>query len=72
MAKRKRVDPADLMASVDIAEMVGVGKAAVANWQARHADFPEPVVRVANGNTPLWHRADVVVWLTKRSGGMWT
>lgn len=52
----------DLVAGADIADMLGVTDQAVCNWQRRHPDYPEPVLRVARGNMPLWSRLAVLTW----------
>ena len=52
---------AGLLAPSDIAELVGVTRAAVSNWRKRRPDFPG-----AAGGTvakPLFNRADVEQWL---------
>lgn len=62
----RRVDPNELVSVIDIAMMLGIGQSAVSNWQKRHGDFPEPVVRVSNGHTALWLRDDILRWHRNR------
>lgn len=50
------------VASVDIARLAGVGRAAVGNWRRRFADFPDPVGGTAS--SPLFRLGDVERWLT--------
>lgn len=52
----------DLVANIDIADMLGVRSSAVANWTLRHPDFPDPVLRVARGAIPLYNRDEIVEW----------
>lgn len=56
------IDTDDLIASADIADMLGVGPPAVNNWVQRHPDFPQPVLRVSRGAIPLYDRNQVVEW----------
>lgn len=44
-----------------IARQAGVGRAAVANWRKRHADFPQPVA--GGATTPLFDWPAVRQWL---------
>ncbi len=52
----------DLVSPADIADQFRVGKAAVSNWIARHADFPKPLTTVARGQTDLYSRKAVADW----------
>lgn len=50
-----------------IARQAGVGRAAVANWRKRYADFPEPVA--GGPNTPLFSWPAVRQWLLDTGKG---
>lgn len=53
----------DLAGIADIAELAGVGDAAVANWRKRHRDtFPKPILKISRG-TPIFSRKQVTEWL---------
>jgi hypothetical protein len=52
---------ADLVGTSEIAERAGVKVNTVHSWRQRHADFPEPAVRLASG--PVWRWPDVFAWL---------
>jgi len=56
-----RIDPADLLDSTEVADLLGVSSRHVVDvYQKRHADFPEPVVRKTR--VRLWLRDDIVRW----------
>lgn len=44
----------------EFAELCGVSRQAVDNWQKRHTTFPKPVARLAIG--PLWLVWQVRYW----------
>lgn len=50
------------LTAAEIAELAGVGRAAVSNWRRRFDDFPNPVA-VAPGGGDLFRLADVEAWL---------
>jgi type I restriction enzyme M protein len=54
---------ADLLGLTDIARLAGVGRTVVANWRARHSDFPPPADARAAG--PVFRREEVQEWLEK-------
>lgn len=54
------VDPAELIGPSEIAEMAGVTRGCVSNWQAR-GRFIAPVARV--GKTNIYLRPAVAAWL---------
>lgn len=57
------VEVDDIVATVDIAMMLGVTPAAVSNWRKRdYTGFPEPITVVANNRIPLWRKSAVVHW----------
>ena len=62
------VDTTDLIATKDIATLVGVRISAVSNWRQRHADFPQPLFELAGGEVPVYSRRAMLAWLygTKR------
>jgi hypothetical protein len=53
---------ADLVAGVDIADLLEVSPPAVANWRNRYADFPQPILIVGRGNLPLFSLVQVLTW----------
>jgi hypothetical protein len=57
----------DLMGTLDVAELLGVGHEGVGQLVAR-ADFPGPVGTV-NGRTRIWERAQVEQWARERARG---
>lgn len=61
-----RWDLADLVAASDIAEICGATRPTVSNWIRRLADFPRPLVTVAQGHTPLYSRKAVIAWYDQR------
>ncbi|WP_182908107.1 N-6 DNA methylase [Microbispora sp. H13382] len=56
-------DPATV-AVADIAQLAGVGRAAVSNWRRRFDDFPAPVG--GTSTSPLFSLEDVEEWLRRR------
>jgi chromosome partitioning protein len=54
----------DLVGVFEIAEMAGMTPAAVANWRARHPDFPPAISELRSG--PVFQRDQVRKWLKKR------
>lgn len=53
------MDLPKLLAKADMATRWGVTTQVVHNWESRHNDFPEPVMRVQNGKLPLYLLEDV-------------
>ncbi len=49
-----------LLTKSDMATRWGVTRHVVANWSARHADFPKEITRVDNGRMPLYREEDVL------------
>jgi chromosome partitioning protein len=54
----------DLVGLHEVAILAGVGPSAVANWRARHPDFPSPVAELRSG--PVFDREQVQRWLRRR------
>lgn len=52
--------PDDVVGVAEIALRAGVAEATVHSWRRRHADFPEPLVRLAAG--PVWDWREVDDW----------
>lgn len=67
MPEERLVDVNDLIASSDIAALLGVTRAAVSNWKQRETDFPKPIVVVGNGKIDVYSRQAVVAWWVKRN-----
>lgn len=55
----------DLAGIGDLAQDLGVGKAAVSNWTSRYPDFPAPLVTLSTG--PVYSRWQVRQWHDSRS-----
>jgi len=51
----------DEMTAAEIARLAGVGRAAVANWRRRYAEFPKPVG--GSATSPTFSRTEVEAWL---------
>lgn len=58
------VETGDLGMTRDIAKLLGVTPQTVSNWIGRRGEigFPEPVVRLGNGNYPVFSLAAVELW----------
>lgn len=54
-------DTHDEMTAAEIARLAGVGRAAVANWRRRYAEFPKPVG--GSATSPTFSRSRVEAWL---------
>jgi len=63
-------DRNELVGIFEIAAMAGVTPAAVANWRARHPDFPPAISELRSG--PVFERSQVRKWLKRRSVSMAT
>ena len=62
-----RVNPADLLDSAEVAELLGLSSRKVVMIYAnRYEDFPKPAVNKAR--CTLWLRGDVVRWDEARRG----
>jgi hypothetical protein len=62
-----RVDPADLVDSHGVAEVLGLSShRSVSTYRARYDDFPAPVVDMGEGRCLLWLRADIEAWAARR------
>lgn len=57
-----RIDAIDLVNAAGIAEMYGVSRSAVSNWEARDARFPAPLQLPGVVGIPLWDRREVIAW----------
>lgn len=58
---RRAIDP---VGALDIAQRLGVTRAAVDKWRERHDDFPTP--RWTIGGRPAWSFSDVAAWVATR------
>jgi predicted transcriptional regulator len=58
----ERIEPDPLVNLTDIADRIGVTRAAVSKYAKQEADFPPPVRRVTTA-TPLYEWAQVAAWL---------
>lgn len=63
MAGRTRVDPADLVGAVEVAEMLGWAKTRVDSYASR-GYLPEPVAHPRAGR--LWTRQQIEAWARER------
>jgi predicted DNA-binding transcriptional regulator AlpA len=60
------VDPADLLDSHGVAELLGLSShRSVSTYRLRYDDFPAPVVDMGAGRCLLWLRADIEAWAAK-------
>ncbi|MEU4087920.1 N-6 DNA methylase [Streptomyces aureus] len=57
-------DNATEVTAAGIAQLAGVGRAAVSNWRRRHADFPKPVG--GTETSPSFALAEVEAWLRRQ------
>ena len=57
----------EYLAASDIAELLGVDRPVVSNWQKRGThDFPPPVIVASHGKIKLWLKADIANWYRRR------
>lgn len=56
--------PCDPVGAVEIAARLGVKRATVDAWRARHDTFPKPRWQV--GGRPAWNFRDVEAWSASR------
>lgn len=56
----RSVQVANLVGLAEVAELFGVTRQAVTNWQARHDDFPKPVLSLRCG--PIYNLPDIKRW----------
>jgi predicted DNA-binding transcriptional regulator AlpA len=63
------VDPADLLDSHEVAELLGLAShRAVSTYRGRYGDFPVPIIEKGAGRCVLWLRSDVEQWRASRQG----
>jgi len=55
----------DLVNTLGIANRLGIGKSAVANWRERYENFPSPLEFPGVIGIPLWRWEDIVTWHKK-------
>ncbi len=61
------VDVADLIDSIAVADILGVGsRNTVAVYRKRYDTFPKPVVDLGPGRPMLWLRSDIEAWAATR------
>ncbi len=61
------IDPADLLDSNEVADVLGLSSStAVSTYRSRYDDFPEPVVVKGSGKCVLWRRQDIEAWKAAR------
>ena len=61
------VEVNDIVATADIARMLGVTPSAVSTWRKRDTrGFPQPFAVVANDRIPLWRKSAVVHWWSQK------
>lgn len=62
------IDPADLLDSNEVAEVLGLSaNTSVSVYRRRYSDFPAPFVEKGSGNCVLWLRGEVEAWAAARS-----
>lgn len=59
-----------LITSGDIADLVGVNRAAVSNWKKRHDDFPAPAFTDSTGRVLLYWTDQVEAWIAAHFGDL--
>lgn len=57
MTDRQKIP--QLLSKADMAKRWGVSRQVVKNWEARHKDFPKPVMWVHDNSLPLYIKDDV-------------
>lgn len=62
-----KIDPADLLDSVGIAELLGTSRKIVGVWLLRDIDLPAPVIDLGRGRPRLWDRRQILDW-AQRTG----
>lgn len=62
MPMARLISTDDILGTAEVAEVLGVSKQRI-HALRKMADFPEPVTVLAS--TPVWHRAEVVHFLSK-------
>ena len=65
MAERGKIPP--LLSKADMAKRWGVSRQVVNNWEARHDDFPEPIIWVHNNSLPLYLEEDAKEYEERRN-----
>lgn len=53
----------ELVGVAEVAARLGVKPGTIRQWQRRHADFPQPLARLAAG--PVWNWEDFGAWVAK-------
>ena len=57
----------EYLAASDIAELLGVDRPVVSNWQKRGTHgFPQPAIVASHGRVKLWLKADIANWYRRR------
>lgn len=56
----------NLMTQADMATRWGVTVKDIYNWSKRHANFPAPVMRLSNGQIPVYLESDVAKYESER------
>jgi len=61
-----KVNSEDIMSLVDVAHFLGIQPNNASMWRKRYKDFPKPFMVVANNNTPLFLKSDIIAWYKSR------
>lgn len=62
-----KLDPADLVDSGEVADLLGLSSStAVSTYRVRYSNFPSPVVVKGSGKCVLWLRTDIEQWERSR------
>ncbi len=66
----RKIDPADLVDALAVAEMLGLSqRTAVSLYRRRYDDFPDPVLDLGRGRPQLWLKADIEEWARLHPAG---
>lgn len=57
------INPHDLIARGDAAQLAGVAVSTINQWVRRYPDFPRPFTRTSGGD--IWIRQEMLAWLTE-------
>ena len=57
------IQPSDLIARGDAAQLAGVAVSTINQWVRRYPDFPQPFARTSGGD--IYLRQEVLAWLEK-------
>ena len=63
-----KVNTEDLVGAAEVARILGLAQAnSVTTYLRRYADFPRPIVELADSKVRLWLRPEIVSWSHRHS-----